>query len=56
MRDEARPREPARSRSEQDREPHPDIFFEPPYSIRQAASGLLVIGICRLLYLWIWGE
>jgi hypothetical protein len=47
MRDEARPRAP---------EPPRNIFFEPPYSIREATAGLLVIGICRLLYWWLWAE
>ena len=56
MRDEARPREHARPRSEEDQEAYQNIFFEPPYSTRQALAGLFVIGICRLLYLWIWGE
>jgi hypothetical protein len=39
-----------------DEDPYRNIFFELPYSIRQATAGLLVIGTCRLLYLWIWGE
>jgi hypothetical protein len=56
MRDEARPREHARSRSEEDQEPAPNIFFEPHYSVLQASAGVLVIGLCRLLYWWVWGE
>ena len=56
MRAEAHPREHGRSRSAEDQEPHQNIFFEPPYSVRQASAGLIVIGFCRLLYWWIWGE
>jgi hypothetical protein len=42
---------------EDNRELHrEDLFYEPPYSIRQAAVGLIVLAIGRLLYRWIWGE
>jgi len=42
----------SRKRSEGDRELHRDIFYELPYSIRQAAVGVFVIALGRLLYLW----
>jgi hypothetical protein len=45
-----------RKRAEEDRELYQGIFYEPPYSIGQAAVGCIVIAIGGLLYLWIWGQ
>jgi hypothetical protein len=45
-----------RKRAEEDRELYRGSFYEPPYSIWQAAVGFIVIAIGRLLYWWIWGE
>jgi hypothetical protein len=41
-----------RKRSEGDGELYRGILYELPYSIRQAAVGLFVIALGRLLYLW----
>ncbi|MDP9144516.1 MAG: hypothetical protein M3N43_07445, partial [Actinomycetota bacterium] len=48
--------ESRRKRPEEDRELYREIFYELPYSIRQAAVGLIVIAIGRLLYQWLRGE
>lgn len=48
--------EARRKRPEEDRELYREIFYELPYSIRQAAVGLIVIAIGRLLYQWLRGE
>ena len=45
-----------RKRAGEDRELYQGIFYEPPYSIWQAAVVLIVIEICTLLYVWILGE
>ena len=45
-----------RTRAEEDRELYRGIFYEPPYSIWQAAVSSIVIAIGELLYLWLWGE
>ena len=45
-----------RKRAEEDRELYQGIFYEPPYSIWQAAVSFIVIAIGELLYLWLWGE
>jgi hypothetical protein len=37
--------ESRRKRSEKDWELYRDIFYEPPYSVREAAVGLIVIAI-----------
>jgi len=42
-------------RPEEDWELFRELFYELPYSIREAAVGLIVIAIGRLLYLWFWG-
>ena len=43
------------SRGKRADEEYRGIFYEPPYSIWQAAVGFIVIAIGRLLYLWLWG-
>jgi hypothetical protein len=48
--------ESRRKRPEEDRELYRDIFYELPYSIRQATVGLIVIAFGRVLYLWLWGK
>jgi hypothetical protein len=48
--------ESRRKRAEKDRELYRGIFYEPPYSIWQAAVGFIVIAIGRLLYRWLWGD
>jgi hypothetical protein len=45
-----------RKRAEEDRELYQGSFYEPPYSIWQAAVSFIVIAIGELLYLWLWGE
>ena len=49
-------RESPRKRAEPERRLYRGIFYEPPYSIWQAAVVLIVIEICTLLYVWILGE
>jgi hypothetical protein len=44
------------SRGKRADEEYRGIFYEPPYSIWQAAVGFIVIAIGRLLYLWLWGD
>jgi|HubBroStandDraft_6_1064221.scaffolds.fasta_scaffold1170914_1 hypothetical protein len=48
--------ESRRKRGKKDRNLYRGIFYEPPYSIWQAAVVLIVIEICTLLYVWILGE
>jgi hypothetical protein len=48
--------ESRRKRAEEDRELYRGSFYEPLYSIWQAAVGFIVIASGRLLYWWIWGE
>ena len=43
-------------RAEEDRELYQGIFYEPPYSLWQAAVSFIVIAIGGLLYLWFWGD
>ena len=45
-----------RKRAGEDRELYQGIFYEPPYSIWQAAVGFIVIAIGGLLYRWIGGD
>ncbi len=44
------------SRGKRAEEEYRGIFWEPPYSIWQAAVSLVVLAIGRLLYRWIWGD
>jgi hypothetical protein len=44
------------ARAAEERESYRGIFYEPPYSIWQAALSFGVIAIGRLLSWWIWGE
>jgi len=48
--------EPGRERPEEDPELYRGIFYEPPYSIWEAAAGFTVITIGSLLCRWLWGE
>ena len=48
--------EPRRKLAEQEREAYRGSFYEPPYSIWQAAVSFIVIAIGRLLYWCFWGE
>ena len=48
-------RESRGKRPEKDWELYQELFYELPYSIRQAAVGLIVIATGRLLYLWLSG-
>ena len=48
--------ESRRKRADEERELYRGIFYEPPYSIWQAAVGLIVIAIGRLLYRWVLGR
>jgi hypothetical protein len=43
-------------RAAEDRESYRGIFYEPPYSLWQAAAGVSILAIGRLLSWWIWGE
>jgi hypothetical protein len=43
-------------RAEADQEPYREIFYEPPYSLWQAAAGVSILAIGRLLSRWIWGD
>jgi len=45
-----------RKHAEDDRELYRGIFYEPPYSIWQAAVSFIVMAIGKLLYLWLWEE
>jgi len=45
-----------RGRPEEDPELYRGSFYEPPYSIREAAVGFTVIAIGRLLCQWLWGK
>jgi hypothetical protein len=48
--------EPGRERPEEDPELYRGSFYEPPYSIWEAAIGFTVIVIGRLLCRWLWGQ
>jgi hypothetical protein len=48
--------ESGRERPEEDPELYRGSFYEPPYSIWEAAVGFTVIAIGRLLCRWLWGE
>lgn len=48
--------EPGNERPEKHPEPYRGIFYEPPYSIWEAAVGFTVIVIGRLLYLLLSGQ
>ncbi len=48
--------EPGRERPEEDPELYRGSFYEPPYSIWEAAVGFTVITIGSLLCRWLWGE
>jgi len=49
-------RESPRKRAEPERRLYRGIFYEPPYSIWQAAVSLVVLAIGRLLYRWFRGK
>ena len=48
--------EPGRERPEEDPELYRGSFYEPPYSIWEAAVGFTVITIGSVLCRWLWGE
>jgi hypothetical protein len=48
--------EPGRGRPEADPELYRGSFYDPPYSIWEAAVGFTIIAIGRLLWQWLWGE
>jgi hypothetical protein len=43
-------------RAAEDREPYRGILYEPPYSLWQAAAGVSILAIGRLLSRRIWGD
>lgn len=48
--------EPGRERLEGNPALYRGSFYEPPYSIWEAAVGFTVIAIGRLICRWLWGE